>query len=449
MTLLAKLYKTSILFVFIFISFNSFSSETDQFMLWNTSIKDSATAFNKLINIKLNKTIKNFNKKNKKYSLKKCRKLSLNFLESLREGPSLKRITKLDYQKKNPYKYPVDIFPGKKVSSEEYYLGSIHNKQKVTKMKELGRSFNVGGVNIGNDKMTHFVVVGTSYYLKYVSKRREGASHERALKYVMWRGFQKEASILGLKWGTFSFADLEANYQGFKLGYNLCEGPNSYTKFENKKFIVKKPIDIREYFTPGFDESYNRNYFHPRKLKKVMFAIDKNNYCPLYSSRKIKNHFSFYKNKTKDLTSQKYATKLLNIAIRAEGAYPNLAVAKSYFPLTIESQNITRICNDSIDHTAIPARLNYQTPDTKIEACATKQAGFKIRGRILSKTRRDLNAAITNFIQYAENYCFKKGRPDFKMASEFKWLEHSMVSRSVPFDPFYIEKCLVANIRCK
>jgi len=428
--------------------FSAMASETDQYLTWNATIKDAGPAFDQLLNDKLKSALKSVNKKRKPYSLKKCRKLSLNLMKKLASSPSLKRVTKFKFQKAHPGRYPVDIFPRKNVSTEAYYLSSIHDKQKATKIKELGRTVRVNGVNFGNDKMTHFVTVGTGYYKKYLKRREAGDSHERALKYAMWRGFQKEATILGLKWGTFSFADLEANYQGFRLAYNICESPNPHVAVVNKRWKVVRPIQMKEYFTPGFDESYNRNYFRPSKLKKVAKVIRKNNYCNQIHSPKMQMEFARHKANTKDLTAQNYSKKLLEIAINSEAAYPNLSVKNSYFPLTLEAQTFAKICSDSLDYEKNPRPIKPTKGQKMIEACPTKQAGFSIRGRILSKTRRDITAAITNFVQYAEDYCYARGKSDFKTASEYKWVKNSQVSSTVPFDSHHINKCLVAKINC-
>jgi hypothetical protein len=141
---------------------------------------------------------------------------------------------------------------------------------------------NVGGVYIGIDKIVHVFSQGRQYYQLYLRFLEKGIVEDEALERVLHWGLKQEKHILG-GWtsGVVSFADLEANYQGFLLARDFCKGNDSYLVYTQDGWGLRRDINITNYVNPWMDESFNLSMYIGWGSKKALQVI-REEYCPIY-----------------------------------------------------------------------------------------------------------------------------------------------------------------------
>lgn len=113
---------------------------------------------------------------------------------------------------------------------------------------------NIGGVYVGTDKLSHFMTEGFQYFANV----RRGATVEQVLN----QGLREENGIYGMiTTGIRSYADLSANYFGFRFWSELLGGETPLIACENGKWSQKRPFEWQQYINDSFDESVNCNEF--------------------------------------------------------------------------------------------------------------------------------------------------------------------------------------------
>jgi hypothetical protein len=258
-----------------------FSSETDQFMALRKDIKDSKNTINQILRLKLEKTLKMAN--DKKMS---CYKLTKYFGHEVSFGNQ----ALLDVPMR--HNQELDQIPRQDSNREFFYEDSIFYGIKRFDYgrgdnRFLSPTFKVAGVHLGGDKISHITYIGLNYYKTYhffFERYKKSYSfkeaHRKAEEKAINFGIFQEKTITGLNFsssGTFSFADMEANYQGLKLFQRLCGGNKPYIIKKNSSWVIKSFIDISSYITPELDESYNPNYYRAWFWKKIKPNLKK--YC--------------------------------------------------------------------------------------------------------------------------------------------------------------------------
>ena len=140
----------------------------------------------------------------------------------------------------------------------------------------------VAGVRIGADKLGHFLSDGASAEKRYRRALAHGASEADAVMSAMQFGVTEERTIMGQSSsGIFSPADLEANFQGLMFYRGLCDGAEPRLARTPGGWRLERPLDLRDFVTPEWDESWQPNvYTHSRwaSVKPVM-----RRYCDLLS----------------------------------------------------------------------------------------------------------------------------------------------------------------------
>ncbi|MCC6137651.1 MAG: hypothetical protein IT287_03400 [Bdellovibrionaceae bacterium] len=120
----------------------------------------------------------------------------------------------------------------------------------MLKAAGLNYTIKVNGVNIGADKLSHFMTEGADYY----EAQMKGAN----LKDILSIGENEELGHYGLSaTGIKSYGDLVANYQGYTFWKNTTEGNDPYFKCVNNKWVQAKKFDWANFVNPMMDESNN------------------------------------------------------------------------------------------------------------------------------------------------------------------------------------------------
>ena len=135
----------------------------------------------------------------------------------------------------------------------------------------VGRSFRLNSVILGSDKLGHFFSQGYKYF------RRELRSwpEERILQ----RGAFAEAWIFGkLTTGSFSNADLVANYEGWRFYQSLFRdqvipGKLAILSRRDGKLVQQRPATLADHVNDYWDEALNPSYNAKSLNKRLRQSI--------------------------------------------------------------------------------------------------------------------------------------------------------------------------------
>ncbi len=236
-----------------------FSFETDQYLALDAEIADSVG----VVNAYLNRELETFLNRPGVDRLG-CRQIPPRFFRYLFRGLLASRLQK--FLKSDP---GIDLFP-KGLSYREHLHRSVYRKPVFPYVLPLSPTIRIGEVRFGLDKFGHLFGFGRSYYKHYIRARARGVGEQEALREVILRGLRFERFFVGGPAdGVVSYGDLEANYQGLRLARDFCEGSRPIVREEGGSWRPARWIDLREYVTPLFDESYNNNHYSPPRWKRV------------------------------------------------------------------------------------------------------------------------------------------------------------------------------------
>ena len=161
-------------------------------------------------------------------------------------------------------------------------------------LKELTHVVNIDGHLVGLDKIGHFFAQGWQYL--EISREENGGIDEA----IAWGGGKEEGLYGTTTTGIFSYADLVANFEGWRFWNRvLLEEPDPLKSFIGRLFDrayvscdiqviesisqlrlvrtweVKKRFDLRDYIDGAWDEGSNCNsYADPMIEEKVKSRIE-------------------------------------------------------------------------------------------------------------------------------------------------------------------------------
>jgi hypothetical protein len=262
------------------LALNAQGLETDQYMCWGKTLRDASQPINLYLNTTIYKGLEVVNSQSinqrATYSCEDVHEIIVKtFNAGIIKGIGTSEIETLIAKGK----IPVETWPPSGQSRREMINASIYAKSLLFKMKIFGVSINVNNIYFGTDKLDHIISTGYAYYRKYTKRKRKGHSHEAALKHAMNVGIRQEKTYYGkMVSGVFSYADLEANYQGLRMHQRFCQGHKPYLAQYGKHFWrLAHPVDLHDYITPYFDESWNNNAYTRGRFKKTVPLLRK--YC--------------------------------------------------------------------------------------------------------------------------------------------------------------------------
>ncbi len=145
----------------------------------------------------------------------------------------------------------------------------------------LERELRVAEVTFSTDKIAHFFPTGWRYWRLYRERRAAGDDDERALRAAIEEiGVATELGGWGLGIdGIFSFADLEANYQGLVFFQRLCDGDTPDLVQGADGWALRRAFDLGEWVNPCWDESYYGNVYVEAIWPAIQRALTQT--CPL------------------------------------------------------------------------------------------------------------------------------------------------------------------------
>jgi len=281
------------------VTFFSFlnAGEVDTYYAWQHEIKDSSVVFNQYINDEVNVTLA---KVNKKWGTPSCEEAALDIMEDIGSNNYLiKKIGALNaplekWAQDNP---EIDKYPRQGDSLDEYVSKSIYAPEfKIFYLPaELDVTVNVNGVYFGTDKLSHFVGSGFEYYRKYLKFLDEYSPTMAEALAVKW-GVTMESGIIGLRAvGVFSYADLEANFQGLKMAQDFCTAYNPKLQLIGKNWVLSQKIDFRDYVNPNWDETFNISTYTEKRLVSIKENVKQFDIYDRSQTQWVRNFINRYK----------------------------------------------------------------------------------------------------------------------------------------------------------
>jgi hypothetical protein len=287
------------------ISTNLKALETDQFMMWNRNLEDSADQVNLYLSDSARTAIEKLNNSPKKYT---CSQVHQEIIRWQQRDGLILAVESWVYGTDLLEKYPV---PPEGLDDERKLIGAvvdqtIYRKGFIFRLKIFGVNINYNGVYMGIDKLAHLLETGYEYYEKYHAAIAKGKSHEDAVIAAIKKGIFQERTYYGyLVSGIFSFADLEANYQGLYLNNQFCHGDNRFLEQDEQgKWFLKNDIDLRPYVNPYMDETFYPNSYTRKRARSIKPFVKQ--YCELKDHPEVVQRMQTYQSRAVPSFSVKY-----------------------------------------------------------------------------------------------------------------------------------------------
>ncbi len=262
------------------------AAETDQFLAWDVELADSSEQLNLFVNQEFERALARLNRRGRARSCEQVPgRLYRRAFSSLLSSRLRRFIEKSD----------IEWYPQRGISQWEYRARSVFRHSVFSFFLPMDRTVRIGDVYLGVDKLAHMFGIGRRYYVRHQRLRRRGLAPEEAqLKTIVW-GLGRERIFLGgYMEGIVSHADLEANFQGLRLAREMCTGADPYLVRGDDGWRFARPIDLRDYVNPGFDESYNSNHYFRFQWWVVKPILIKE-YCPRFTTEKVQRRMAKYR----------------------------------------------------------------------------------------------------------------------------------------------------------
>jgi len=258
-----------------FISFSASALETDNYLAWKKELRDSGPAINSYFNHEITHVLKTSDPD------LSCEEVTQKIGEV--------------FESHLVHDNPVENHLLSVLSSEEIFPTSLYYVEESIYRDPfrvyipyfgLAPNVQVNGFYFGTDKLSHFASTGRIYYEKF--------QKSSSLKSAISWGVRDEKTLHGY-WasGVFSYADLEANYQGFLFYQDLCQGSHPYLTKKGSRWSLQRPFKIEKYVSGLWDETYLESYRLPGNWNKVKGFIQRE-YCPLKDSPLVRKRFHYY-----------------------------------------------------------------------------------------------------------------------------------------------------------
>jgi len=285
--------------------------ETDQYMMWNRELKDSANEVNHYLTSTSRAVVDGLNQQNKKFT---CQDVHREIIRWQQKDGLILAVESWVYSSDLLEKYPV---PPEGRDEDRKLIGAvvdqtIYRKGPIFRLKIFGININYNGVYLGIDKLAHLLETGYEYYEKYHKAIAKGKSHQEAEIDAIKKGiFQERTYYYGyLVSGIFSHADLEANYQGLYLNNRFCHGERPWLIQDAQgKWALQEDIDLKPYVNPYLDETFNPNSYTRARARAIRPFIRE--YCPMVNSPTVVARMNDYHSRAIPSFSVEYLNQLV------------------------------------------------------------------------------------------------------------------------------------------
>lgn len=246
--------------------------ETDQYWAWGRELADSTEAVNARFNIELERAIASFPDD---HAPESCRQIAVAYRKRMR----FLLLHEIQIWAWNSQW--VDRIPNGGDEQREYRrtnLYSNHPPIDTGTWMPFTPTIKVAGVRFGTDKLAHLVSSGWTYYGEYQEGIEKGQTPEEAERRAVQRGLIEESLILGkLASGVLAIPDIESSYAGMHFYIDLCDAEDPIVTRQEIGWTVSRPVDLRHYVTPRWDESFQPPVYTKGRWRKVRPVLE--GYC--------------------------------------------------------------------------------------------------------------------------------------------------------------------------
>ncbi len=262
------------------------AAETDQFLAWGVELADSSQQLNFFVNREFERVLARLGARGAR---RPCEKIPGRLYR--RAFSSLFSSRLRSFIKTSD----VESYPHREVSQWDYRARSVFRHSVFSFFLPMDRTVRIGDVYLGVDKLAHVFGIGRRYHARYQKLRRRGLSPDEAQRNTVIWGLKMERFWLGgYTEGIVSHADLEANFQGLLLARAMCEGDDPYLARDDGGWRLTRPIDLRDYVNPAFDESYNHNVYFAYQWR-VVEPVLRREHCPRYGTEEVQRRLARYR----------------------------------------------------------------------------------------------------------------------------------------------------------
>ena len=257
---------------FLAVPGSSFALETDQYYTWGRPLADSTDVVNARFNLELERAIAEIPQHRRRVT---CREVSVAYRKRLR-SMLLHDIQVWAWNSKW-----VDRIPNGGEENRQYRRTNLYSRHSIlapASWMPNTPTIEVAGVRFGTDKLAHMVSSGWIYYTDYIKGLRNGFTPEEAKRRAVRHGFREESQHLGMATiGVLGVSDLEAGSAGMQFYNDLCDGESPVLRLDEDGWVISRPIDLRNYVTPRWDESYQPQVYSKGRWRKVRPVLE--TYC--------------------------------------------------------------------------------------------------------------------------------------------------------------------------
>jgi hypothetical protein len=134
----------------------------------------------------------------------------------------------------------------------------------------------ISGVLVGTDKFGHFLSQGRKFYKRWLKVGDESKAAEQS-------AFTERALFGQMTTGSYSNADLVANYEGYRFYRSLFEDDIVGNKpailaWEQDHWIMQRPFDWSDHVNDYWDEALNINHYdkllYPHMKTRLLTLCD-------------------------------------------------------------------------------------------------------------------------------------------------------------------------------
>jgi len=246
--------------------------ETDQYWAWGRPLADSTDAVNAKFTLELERTIAGFPADRQP---KSCRQIVVAYRKRMR-SLLLHEIQVWAWNSEW-----VARIPDGGDEQREYRRTNLYSRHPLIDpgtWMPYTPTIEIAGVRMGTDKVSHFVSSGWTYFREYERGLADGQTPAEAERRAVRRGLLEESLVLGgMTSGVQAIADLEASYGGMHFYRDLCGGDDPVLRLVDGRWIVSRPIDLADYVTPRWDESYQPPVYSKSRWRRVRPVLE--GYC--------------------------------------------------------------------------------------------------------------------------------------------------------------------------
>ena len=243
----------------------AYAYETDQFTKRAEPVSDSTAVLNRKVNDTISEIAADWNQGHDE----------LAFVNAIyHKIGGLHWVDRLErWAMKSPDVDKLQVGRYDSVISEQPFWAS-----RTTFLFGVGDTIRVNQQLIGTDKIGHFISQGRKYYRRYRKTGSEARAAERS-------AFTERAIFGRLTNGTYSNADLVANYEGHRFFRSLFEddivaGKTAILSWQNGGWVIQREFDWADHVNEYWDEALNVNHYDALLYKHMHETLV--SMCPQY-----------------------------------------------------------------------------------------------------------------------------------------------------------------------